>query len=143
MTSIRSNSGAGMVSRLLAATELVQMQCVRFKGIPVQTNNTRDRSTGRSMLGRTVSAGTKKLQALDLLMIQESVVLLRVEHFEERAGRVTIYPLTDLVDFVNEDQWVLDTNALECLDDLPRQGSVVAQTSAQASSSKSFAAYPT
>lgn len=64
-------------------------------------------------------------------MIQEGVVLLGVKHFQEGASRVAVYPLTDLVDFVDEDQWVLDTDTLECLDDLARQGSVVKRTLAQ------------
>jgi hypothetical protein len=67
-------------------------------------------------------------------VIQESVVLLGVEHFEESASRVTIYPLTDLVDFVNEDQGILDTDAFECLDNLPRQGSMNTRTLVKASS---------
>ena len=53
-------------------------------------------------------------------MIQESAVLLRVEHFEEGTGRIAIYTLTDLVDFIDEDQGVLDANAFKCLDNLPR-----------------------
>lgn len=55
-------------------------------------------------------------------MIQESSVLLRVEHLKESTGRVAVDSLTDLVNFINEDQGVLDSDALECLYDLPRQG---------------------
>lgn len=76
-------------------------------------------------------------------MIQEGVILLRVKHFQEGAGRVAVYSLTDLVDLVDEDQWVLDTDALECLDDLPRQCSVVKRTSAQASPRNRFTTHPT
>lgn len=76
-------------------------------------------------------------------MIQEGVILLRVKHFQEGAGRVAVYSLTDLVHFVDEDQWVLDTDALECLDDLPRQGSVVKRTLARTSPRNSFTTHPT
>lgn len=79
------------------------------------------------MLDHVVSVGSERRQRLNLLVIQESVVLLRVEHLEERASGVAIYPLANLVDFINEDQWILDTNSLECLDNLPRQGSVDTQ----------------
>jgi hypothetical protein len=65
-------------------------------------------------------------------MIQESAVLLRVEHLEESTGRVAVYPLTDLVDLIDEDQRVLDTNAFECLDDFPRQCPINTRTLAQA-----------
>lgn len=47
--------------------------------------------------------------------------MLRVEHLEESTGGVTVYPLTDLVDFIDEDQRILDPNAFECLDNFPRQ----------------------
>jgi len=57
-------------------------------------------------------------------VIQESGILLRVEHLKESTGRVTVDSLTDLVDFINEDQRVLNSDALECLDDLPGQGPV-------------------
>jgi hypothetical protein len=36
-------------------------------------------------------------------MIQESGVLLGVEHLKESASRVTVDSFTDLVDFVDED----------------------------------------
>ena len=54
-------------------------------------------------------------------MIQETGVLFGVEHLEESTGRVTVDSLTNLVDFVDEDQRVLDPDALECLDDFPGQ----------------------
>ena len=57
-------------------------------------------------------------------MIQESGVLLRVKHLKEGTGRVTVDSLTNLVDFIDEDQGILDSDALECLDDFPRKGSV-------------------
>ena len=57
-------------------------------------------------------------------MVQKRVVLFGVEHLEEGAGRVAVYPLTNLVDFIDEDQGVLDTNALECLDNLPGECSM-------------------
>jgi hypothetical protein len=76
-------------------------------------------------------------------VVQEGVILLRVEHLEERAGRVAIYPLANLVDFINEDQRILDTNAFECLDNLPRQGSAGTQMLIQYGSQNGLATHPT
>lgn len=56
-------------------------------------------------------------------MIQESGILLRVKHLKEGTGRVTVDSLTNLVDFIDEDQRILDSDALECLNNLPGQGS--------------------
>lgn len=70
-------------------------------------------------------------------MIQESSVLLRVEHLKESTGRVTVDSLTNLVDFIDEDQRVLDSDALECLYDLPWQGPVDIWTSEQTSMHRS------
>ena len=76
------------------------------------------------MLDHKVRANSEAQERSCLLVIQESSVLLRVEHLEESAGRITVDSLTNLVDFVDEDQRVLDSYALECLDDLPGQGPV-------------------
>ena len=57
-------------------------------------------------------------------MVQECGILLGVEHLEESTSRVTVYSLTDLVDFINEYQRVLDSDALESLDNLSGQGSM-------------------
>jgi len=69
-----------------------------------------------------VNSGTQ--QRSYLLVIQESSVLFRIEHLKESTGRVTVDSLTDLVDFIDEDQRILDSDALECLDDLPGEGTV-------------------
>ena len=61
-------------------------------------------------------------------MIQESGVLLRVEHLKESTGRVTVDSLANLVDFIDKDQRVLDSYTLEGLDNLPGQGPVDAWT---------------
>lgn len=92
-----------MVSKLLAAAKLAHVIDVwGCRNVPVQTNNTRDKSTGRSMLGYMVSIGSRRRRRYNLLMIQESAVLLRVEHLEERASRVSIYSFANLVDFIDE-----------------------------------------
>ena len=57
-------------------------------------------------------------------MVQEGGILFGVEHLKKSTGGVTIDPLTDLVDLINEDQRVLDSDALECLNNLPGQSSV-------------------
>jgi len=57
-------------------------------------------------------------------VVQECGILLGVEHLEESTSRVTVYSLTDLVDFINEYQRVLDSDALESLDNLSGQGSM-------------------
>jgi hypothetical protein len=126
-----------MVSKLLAVAGLALVYWMyKVRDLPVQTNNTRERSTGRSILDGVVSTGSRGLQRQNLLMIQECVVLLRVEHLEERAGRVAIYPLANLVNFINEDQWVFDANALECLDNLSRKGSAGTQMLMRCSSTE-------
>jgi len=40
---------------------------------------------------------------LNLLVIQESGILFGVEHLKKSTGGVAIDPLTDLVDFIDED----------------------------------------
>jgi len=90
----------------------------------VQTNNTRERSTGISILNRGVSTNPRTRQRQNSLVVQESAVLLGIEHLKESASRVTVDSLTDLVDFIDEYQRILDSNALECLDYLSGQGSV-------------------
>ena len=72
------------------------------------------------MLVRAVSISAGMPHRSHSLMIQESAVLLGVEHFEEGTGRIAIYTLSDLVDFIDKDQGVLDTNAFKGLDNLPR-----------------------
>lgn len=57
-------------------------------------------------------------------MIQEGIVLFRIQHLEESAGRITVDSSTDFVDFIDQNQWVLSANALESLDDLARKSSV-------------------
>lgn len=57
-------------------------------------------------------------------MIQEGIVLFRIQHLEESAGRITVDSSTDFVDFIDQNQWVLSANALESLDDLSRKSSV-------------------
>lgn len=75
------------------------------------------------MLDHVVSINTT-LQQLNLLVIQESGILLGIEHLKEGAGRVTINPLTDLVDLIDEDQRILDSDTFECLNNLPGECSV-------------------
>ena len=94
--------------------------CIRFKGLPVQTNRTRERSTGRSILVHEVSRNPTTPYRSNLLVIQESGILFGVEHLKKSTGRVAIDPLTDLVDFIDKDQRILDSDAFECLNDLPR-----------------------
>ena len=69
-----------------------------------------------------VNSGTKQLSYL--LVIQESSVLLRVEHLKKSTGRVAVDSFPDLVDLIDEDQRILNSNAFECLDDLPGEGTV-------------------
>ena len=69
----------------------------------MQTNNTRERSTGRSILDHEVSISSTMPRQLNLLVIQESGILFGVEHLKKSTGRVAIDPLTDLVDFIDED----------------------------------------
>jgi hypothetical protein len=59
------------------------------------------------------------------LMIEEAVVLLGIEHLQESTSGVAIDTSTDLVHLVDEHERILGANALECLDDLARQRTVV------------------
>ena len=55
-------------------------------------------------------------------MVQETVVLLWIQHLQESTSRITIDSTTDLVDLVNKYKWVLRPNSLKRLDDLSRKG---------------------
>lgn len=63
-------------------------------------------------------------QRSHLLVVQETGVLFRVEHLKESASRVAIDSLTNLVNFIDEDQGILDSDTLECLDNLSGEGTV-------------------
>ena len=101
----------------------------------MQTNNTRERSTGRSILDHGVSINSTAQQS-NLLVIQESGILFRVKHLKESTGRVAIDPFADLIDLIDEDQRILDSDTLERLNNLPGQGSANARTLEQASGHK-------
>jgi hypothetical protein len=55
-------------------------------------------------------------------MIQEGVVLFRVEHLEKRACRIPVDAASNLVYLINEDERILRTDAFESLNDLTRKG---------------------
>jgi len=52
-------------------------------------------------------------------VIQEAVVLLWVEHLQQRAGGISIVSTSNLVNFINEDKRILRLDAFQSLDDLP------------------------
>ena len=58
-------------------------------------------------------------------MIQESIVLFWVEHLQKRARRVPVDAASDLVHLIDEDERILRTNTLECLNDLSRKGTTL------------------
>lgn len=55
-----------------------------------------------------------------ILMIQESRVLFGVQHLEECTGRIAIMATTNLVHFIDKNEGVFSSNALQSLDDLAR-----------------------
>ena len=46
------------------------------------------------------------------LMVKECRVLLGIQHFKECTRRITVVASSNLVHFVDEDQWVLSTDTL-------------------------------
>jgi hypothetical protein len=58
------------------------------------------------------------------LMIQEAPVLLRVQHLEQRTRRISIVSPPNLVNLIDQHQWVLRLDTLEGLDDLSWQSSI-------------------
>ncbi|MPN14997.1 hypothetical protein SDC9_162326 [bioreactor metagenome] len=54
------------------------------------------------------------------VMILEGVVLLRVQHLEQRGRRITTEVLTELIDLVEQEQRVTITNLAHVLQDLAR-----------------------
>ena len=61
----------------------------------------------------------------DLLVIQERGILLWVEHFEQRTGWISIMSLSNLVDFINQDQGVLCCDLLQCLNRFTRHSTTI------------------
>ena len=82
---MRSRSGAGMVSRLLA--DLTPRKFLR-QGMrtSVQMNNTRERSTGTSLLWGEETVKSRDIDEIEykinILVIQETVVLFRIQHLQ-------------------------------------------------------------
>ena len=56
-------------------------------------------------------------------MVKERRVLLGIKHLEQRTRRIAVVSTTDLVNFINEHERVLSTDALQRLDDLSRKSS--------------------
>ena len=55
------------------------------------------------------------------IMVLEVVVLFRIEHFEQRRGRIAAEILAELVDFIEQEQRVGRSRFLEVGNDLARQ----------------------
>lgn len=72
--------------------------------------------------GPSLGNNNSKIMRHNLLMIQESRVLLGIEHLEQRTRRVAIVPFTDFVHLVDKNKRVFGANSLERLDDFARQG---------------------
>ena len=58
-------------------------------------------------------------------MIQETVILFRVQHLQKRTGRIPVDPAPDFVDFVNEYERVFRSDPFESLDDLSWKSSII------------------
>ena len=59
----------------------------------------------------------------DILVVKERRVLLGIKHLKERTRRIAVVSTTDLVNFINEYERVLSTDALQRLDDLSGKSS--------------------
>ena len=92
----------------------------------MQTNKTRERSTGTSILEvALVESRVLSSHNVYLLVVQESCILFGIEHFQQSTGGVAIVATSNLVDFINQDERILSTNTLESLDDLARECAAV------------------
>jgi hypothetical protein len=58
-------------------------------------------------------------------MVQESIVLLRVKHLQKCARWVPVDATSDLVYLIDEDEGVLRSDTLECLNDLSWKGTAL------------------
>jgi hypothetical protein len=76
------------------------------------------------------------------LVIQEAIVLLRVEHFQESTSRIPIDTSANLVHLVDQHKWVLSAYSLESLHDLARQRTARIEVSARYPR-PGFGTYPT
>jgi hypothetical protein len=65
------------------------------------------------------------------LMVQECIILLRVKHLQKCARWVPVDAASDLVYLIDEDERVLRTDTLECLNDLSRKGTALGSTRAE------------
>ena len=54
-------------------------------------------------------------------MVKEGRVLFGIEHLEQRTSRIAVVSTTDLVNFINQYEGILSTDALQRLDDLARE----------------------
>jgi hypothetical protein len=55
------------------------------------------------------------------VIIGESMVLLRVEHFQQRGCRIAAEIGTDLVDFIEENDWIVGFDSAQALNDASGQ----------------------
>ena len=63
-------------------------------------------------------------------MVQKFAVLLRIQHFQQRRGRVALVGSTHLVYFIQHDHRVGNIHVLECLDQFARHGTNVSASMA-------------
>src|ERR1043165_1435747 len=64
------------------------------------------------------------------VVIAEHVVLLRIEHLQQRGGRIATEIVSELVDLVEDKDRILELRSTKTLDDLPRQRADVRSTMA-------------
>jgi hypothetical protein len=61
----------------------------------------------------------------DLLVIQEGSVLLRIQHLEQSTRWISVMPLSNLVDFIDQNQRVLGCNLLQRLNRFTRHSTII------------------
>src|ERR1700761_4392702 len=66
-----------------------------------------------------------QVKRLIKIVVAESIVLLRIQRFKQRAGRVAAEVTSELVDFVQHEDRIVYLNPLQVLDNLARQSADV------------------
>lgn len=77
---------------------------------------------GVELIGRGDEQNFGKIKAHVQVVVQKITVLLRVEHLQQGAGRVTLKTHADFIDFIDHDNRVGGFGLLEALNDFAGHG---------------------
>ena len=87
-----------------------------FHAIEQRTGNVLDE------VGRGDEQHLAQIERHTEIVVGERIVLRGIEHFEQRARRITLIRLTELVDFVEQEDGILAARLLHALDDAAGHG---------------------